>query len=58
MSDDFADWQYEVANGDTRLGFDEWREHQAEQERRDIELEESIERSEREAECDRLNRLR
>jgi len=21
---DFADWQYEVANGDTRLGYFEW----------------------------------
>lgn len=25
--DDVADWKYEVANGDTRLGFAEWLEH-------------------------------
>lgn len=24
------DWQYEVANGDTLLGFDEWMQHQEE----------------------------
>jgi hypothetical protein len=24
------DWQHEVANGDTRLGYQEWREHQIE----------------------------
>jgi hypothetical protein len=28
------DWQYEVANGDTRLGYDEWRQHRIEVERR------------------------
>lgn len=22
-----SDWQYEVQNGDTRLGYDEWVEH-------------------------------
>lgn len=26
------DWQYEVANGDTVLGFHEWRQHNAEAE--------------------------
>lgn len=25
-----GDWQYEVANGDTRLGYAEWRAHQIE----------------------------
>ena len=25
------DWQYEVANGDTRLGYREWVEHQKEE---------------------------
>ena len=29
---DLQDWRYEVACGDTRLGFDEWVEHQAEME--------------------------
>lgn len=24
------DWQYEVANGDTRLGYNEWVEHKRE----------------------------
>tara|TARA_R110002096_G_scaffold192444_2_gene374045 strand:+ start:1523 stop:1657 length:135 start_codon:yes stop_codon:yes gene_type:complete len=24
------DWQYEVANGETRLGYAEWAEHRAE----------------------------
>jgi hypothetical protein len=28
MAQRVADWQYEVANGDTRLGFTEWLEHQ------------------------------
>jgi|HubBroStandDraft_6_1064221.scaffolds.fasta_scaffold665283_2 hypothetical protein len=30
MEDDpaYRDWQYEVANGDTRLGLDEWKMHQ------------------------------
>jgi len=23
----YSDWQYEVANGDTRLGYDDWLEH-------------------------------
>jgi hypothetical protein len=27
-----TDWQYEVANGDTRLGYDEWVEHRVEAE--------------------------
>ena len=26
----FSDWQFEVANGDTRLGFDAWTQHNAE----------------------------
>ena len=26
-----ADWQYEVANGDTRLGYLEWAAHQKEE---------------------------
>ncbi len=26
----YADWRYEVANGDTLLGFAEWQEHQKE----------------------------
>lgn len=26
----YCDWRYDVANGDTRLGFDEWLEHQLE----------------------------
>lgn len=34
-SGDQADWQYEVRNGDTRLGYDEWREHRAEAMRSD-----------------------
>ena len=25
-----TDWQYEVANGDTKLGYAEWLEHQIE----------------------------
>jgi hypothetical protein len=25
-----SDWQYEVANGDTKLGYDEWLEHRIE----------------------------
>lgn len=28
-----ADWRYEIANGDTRLGFTEWYEHRMESER-------------------------
>ena len=24
------DWKYEVANGDTKLGYDEWLQHQKE----------------------------
>jgi hypothetical protein len=24
------DWQYDVANGDTKLGYEEWLEHQEE----------------------------
>ncbi len=27
-----SDWQYEVANGDTKLGYDEWLEHRIESE--------------------------
>ena len=27
MQHDLTDWQYEVANGDTRLGFAEWLLH-------------------------------
>lgn len=30
----FTDWQYEVANGDTVLGLDEWRRHKTESEGR------------------------
>lgn len=29
---DKQDWQYEVANGDTVLGFEEWKEHRKEAE--------------------------
>jgi len=29
-TDDRNDWQYEVANGDTVLGFQEWMEHKQE----------------------------
>jgi len=27
-----SDWQYEVSNGDTKLGFHEWQQHRAEAE--------------------------
>jgi hypothetical protein len=27
---EFDDWKYEVANGDTLLGYEEWRQHQKE----------------------------
>lgn len=30
-----SDWQYEVANGDTLLGYKEWLEHKAEAESTD-----------------------
>ena len=33
FTDDVRDWQYEVANGDTVLGFMEWLEHREEAER-------------------------
>lgn len=33
---DRKDWEYEVANGDTVLGFDEWTEHRAEVEEHPI----------------------
>lgn len=26
----YHDWQYEVANGDTRLGYDDWVQHRIE----------------------------
>ena len=29
-AEDYSDWRYEVANGDTRLGFDEWKAHKKE----------------------------
>lgn len=32
-SNDLADWQYQVANGDTVLGFAEWQKSKAESER-------------------------
>lgn len=30
LDDPLATWRYEVANGDTKLGFEEWQEHQRE----------------------------
>jgi hypothetical protein len=36
--DDLNDWQYEVENGDTVLGFAEWLEHKKESEVSDREV--------------------
>jgi hypothetical protein len=53
------DWRTAVANGDTVFGLADWTAHQeAAEDARDMELEQRILASEREAECDRLNRLR
>jgi len=32
-----ADWQYEVRNGDTNLGYQEWVEHKIESDMKEIE---------------------
>ena len=43
---DRKDWEYEVANGDTVLGFDEWLDHRAEAEDEEPEYVETLTKDE------------